>query len=202
MKRAGNNEAILRRIRALKAEHPFWGYRRVWAYLRYREGLPINKKRIYRLMKEHNMLVRSNERLKACRTPSRPKPRASRPNELWGIDMTKVMVPTWGWLYLHVILDWYSKKIVGYNLSCRSKAQDWREALEGALNRQFSPGDSRRRAAAPCQRSRQPAHLDELHQGMRPSGNHADLYELQQSQRKCRYRAGPANHQRRPRLAQ
>ena len=43
--------------------------------------------------------------------------------------MTKIMVPSWGWVYLHVVLDWYSKKIVGYNLSCRSKAQDWREAL-------------------------------------------------------------------------
>lgn len=140
MKRAERNAAILRRIRALKAEHPFWGYRRMWAYLRYREGLPINKKRIYRLMKEHSLLVKRNERLKACRTASRPKPRASRPNELWGIDMTKVMVPTWGWLYLHVVLDWYSKKIVGYNLSCRSKTQDWREALEGALNKQFPQG--------------------------------------------------------------
>ena len=52
MKRQENNTAILGRIRALKGEHPFWGYRRIWAYLKYREGLPINKKRIYRLMKE------------------------------------------------------------------------------------------------------------------------------------------------------
>ena len=140
MKRAGNNEAILRRIWGLKGEHPFWGYRRIWAYLRYREGLPINKKRIYRLMQEHHLLVTKNQRLKATRTPARSKPRASRPNELWGIDMTKMMVPAWGWLYLHVVLDWYSKKIVGYNLSSRSKTRDWREALEGALNRQFPHG--------------------------------------------------------------
>jgi putative transposase len=29
------NEYLLKRIKDIKAEHPFWGYRRVWAYLRY-----------------------------------------------------------------------------------------------------------------------------------------------------------------------
>ena len=140
MKREENNTAILRRIRALKGEHPLWGYRRVWAYLKYREGLPINKKRIYRLMKEHVLLVQKNQRLKAPRTLPKSKPRATRPNELWGIDMTKIMMPSWGWVYLHVVLDWYSKKIVGYNLSIRSKAGDWQEALESALNKQFPQG--------------------------------------------------------------
>ncbi len=39
------NEYILERIKDIKAEHPFWGYRRVWAYLRYIDGLIVNKKR-------------------------------------------------------------------------------------------------------------------------------------------------------------
>jgi putative transposase len=39
----------LPRIEALKAEHPFWGYRRIWAYLRRVEHLPVNKQRILRL---------------------------------------------------------------------------------------------------------------------------------------------------------
>ena len=51
---------ILARIQTLKGEHPFWGYRRVWSYLRYRERLDVNKKRIYRLMKENNLLVSKN----------------------------------------------------------------------------------------------------------------------------------------------
>jgi len=28
------NASVLERIQALKAEHPFWGYRRIWAHLR------------------------------------------------------------------------------------------------------------------------------------------------------------------------
>jgi len=140
MKNHQLNQPILQRIQALKANHPFWGYRRIWAYLRYREGLDINKKRIYRLMKENNLLVGKNIRLKACRTPLKAKPRANRPNHIWGVDMTKVMVAHWGWLYLHIVLDWYTKKIVGYNLSLRSKTRDWLDALEKAVNEQFPDG--------------------------------------------------------------
>ncbi|RMH36992.1 MAG: transposase [Nitrospirae bacterium] len=38
--------ALLARIRAVTEAHLFWGYRRVWAWLRYREGLVVNKKRV------------------------------------------------------------------------------------------------------------------------------------------------------------
>ena len=112
----------------------------MWAYLKYREGLPVNKKRIYRLLQEHRLLAHQTRRLRATRTPTRSKPRAQRPNELWGIDMTKILVPSWGWVYLHVVLDWASKKIVGYELSLRSKTTDWLTALRGAVNQQFPGG--------------------------------------------------------------
>jgi len=140
MKSIHQNKPILDRIEQLKAQHPFWGYRRIWAYLRYREGLDINKKRIYRLMKENSLLVGRSTKLKACRTPLKAKPRANRPDHIWGIDMTKVMVAHWGWLYLHVVLDWYTKKIVGYNLSWQSKTKDWLDALEKAVDMQFPEG--------------------------------------------------------------
>ena len=123
MKVQKRNEEILSRIRDIKAEHPFWGYRRVWAYLRYRQNIVLNHKRVYLLMKKHNLLVQPNTRLKAIRanTPHRNKPRATRPNQYWGIDMTKVMVSSFGWLYLVVVLDWHSKKIVGYSLKSHSR---------------------------------------------------------------------------------
>lgn len=135
-----HNEAILKRIREIKAEHPFWGYRRVWAYLRYREEIPVNKKRIYRLMGENNLLVKRNQVAKARRTPMPSKPRTDRPNDIWGIDMTKIMVKGAGWMYLQVVLDWGSKKIVGYKIGTRSKTDDWLEALNNALNSQFPDG--------------------------------------------------------------
>jgi transposase InsO family protein len=140
MKNIHQNRPVLGRIQQLKAQHPFWGYRRIWAYLRYREGLDVNKKRIYRLMKESALLVGRDKKLKACRTPLKAKPRPVRSNHIWGIDMTKVMVAHWGWLYLHVVLDWYTKKIVGFILSFRSKTRDWLDALEKAVAQQFPEG--------------------------------------------------------------
>ena len=136
---AQRNQKVLARIRALKAEHPFWGYRRIWAQLR-AQDLPVNKKRILRLMRKNDLLVKPNLRLKAKRTSTKAKPRPTRPNEWWGIDMTKVLVQNFGWIYVTVVLDWFSKKIVGYHIGPQSKARHWLEALNMAVNRQFPSG--------------------------------------------------------------
>ena len=133
------NEPVVERIRQIKSDHPFWGYRRMWAYLKYVDGLTINKKRVYRLMREHNLTVRPNYRLKAKRSSGRPKPRADRPNQWWGIDMTKVMTDS-GWVYVVVVLDWYSKKVVGHYSGAQATSRHWLEALELGLNRQFPDG--------------------------------------------------------------
>ncbi len=39
-----------------------------------------------------------------------------------------------------IVLDWYTKKIVGWNLSLRSRAGEWKEALERAVNKEFPNG--------------------------------------------------------------
>ncbi len=88
------NQELLDQIKQIKTDHPLWGYRRIWSYLKYRQGIPVNKKRIYRLMKEQNLIVTPQVRLKAKRGPMRPKPVASRPNQFWGIDMTKRLSAT------------------------------------------------------------------------------------------------------------
>jgi putative transposase len=100
------DESLLPRIQALKAAHPFRGYRRIWAYLRFVEQRPVNKKRSWRLMREHHLLVPPHLRLKAKRTPMRSKPKPTPPNEWWGIDRTKVLVEGVGWVSLVIVLDW------------------------------------------------------------------------------------------------
>jgi len=133
------NISLLQRIREIKVEHPFWGYRRVWAYLKYIDGLIVNKKRVYRLMREHNLTVKPNTRLIAKRVSERPKPRPDRPKQWWGIDMTKVMTDS-GWVYVVIVLDWYTKKIVGHYSGIRARSREWLEALESGLNREFPGG--------------------------------------------------------------
>jgi putative transposase len=134
------DQELLPRLQALKAEHPFWGYRRVWAFLRFVEHLPVNRKRIWRLMREHHLLVPPNLRLKAKRTPMGSKPKPTKPDEWWGIDMTKVLVQGFGWVYIVVILDWYTKKLVGYYVGVQCSAKHWLAALDMAVNCQFPEG--------------------------------------------------------------
>ena len=44
------NASVLARIRELKADHPFWGYRRIWAHLKFVDGHVIGQNRVHRLM--------------------------------------------------------------------------------------------------------------------------------------------------------
>jgi putative transposase len=137
---AQRNQGLLERIRELKAEHPFWGYRRIWAYLRFVEQQPVHKKRILRLLREHHLLVQPNMKLKAKRTPTGRKPRPTKPNEWWGIDMTKVLVEGFGWVYIVVVLDWYTTMLVGYDAGTPCQAQQWLSTLAMAVTRQFPAG--------------------------------------------------------------
>ena len=137
---AARNAVVLTRLQALKAAHPFWGYRRCWATLHYVEGLAVNKKRVLRVMREAGLLVKPNLRLRATRTPTRSKPRATAPNQWWGIDMTKVLVESFGWVYVVVVLDWYTKKFVGYHIGLQARTTHWLAALDMAVNRQFPQG--------------------------------------------------------------
>ena len=131
--------SLLERIRVIKSEHPFWGYRRVWAYLRFVVGLSVNRKRVYRLLKEHNLLVKAQTRLLAKRTSHTRKPRPERVNSWWGIDMTKVMTDS-GRAYVVPVVDWYSKKVVGHYCGEQSKSWHWLAALNKAVMRQFPGG--------------------------------------------------------------
>ncbi len=143
--RIDQDAPILARINAIKSDHPLWGYRRIWAYMRYRNGVIVGKNRVYRLMAENKLLVSKNLRLRAKRYSTRPKPKPKVPNQYWGMYMTKVRLSTWGWIYVHCVLDWYTKEIVGYYVSTSSKMQDWLAALEMAVSARFPDGIHQKR---------------------------------------------------------
>lgn len=132
-------EPVLGIIMQIKSGHPYWGYRRVRAYLRYRMGICISYKLTYRLMKENGLLV-DVKRYKATRVTQREKIRAEKVNQVWGTDMTKFYVDTVGWLYLVVVLDWFTKKIVGWDLSLRSKSEQWMNSLNQGVEKELTLG--------------------------------------------------------------
>jgi len=140
VKRLEQDQKHLIKIKEIKKDHPLWGYRRIWSYLNNRKRYKIGKNCVQRLMQENNLTVKPNDRLKAKRGMIRRKPRATKPNQFWGIDMTKIKLHSWGWFYLTIVLDWHTKEIVGYSLSIQSKTDDWLDALEMAINNRFPDG--------------------------------------------------------------
>ena len=137
------NQKLLKEIKMLLKDHPFWGYRRVWAYLRYVLNYKVNLKRIYRLMKEEDLLQKKKLTLKAKRTPKK-KPKATRPREILGIDGTKFWINGVGWCNLVIVIDWYTKEILGYEVSMRNKSSQWITALQEALFNGYPEGSKDR----------------------------------------------------------
>ncbi len=84
-------------------------------------------------MKENGLLC-NVKRYKAKRKSDRRKPRPNEKNQWWGIDMTKFLVRNVGWVYLVVVIDWYTKKIIGFNVSTGCKSKEWKKAMEMAVN--------------------------------------------------------------------
>ena len=91
------------KIKKMKSEHPSWSYRRVWAYLKFRQNIKVNKKRIHRIMKLENLLVPPNLKLKSKRTPTRSKPRTIEPNSILATDMTEILIPNSGCYLPHAL---------------------------------------------------------------------------------------------------
>ena len=100
------------------------------------EKFPVDQKRIHRLMRQNNLLVPKNHRLKAPRKAVTHKARTIEPNRYWGIDMTKVMIPVFTWSCLHVVIDWETRKLLSTHMSLSSKPADWIAALNEAVNLQ------------------------------------------------------------------
>lgn len=90
-------------------------------------------------MREAGLTVKRKPR-PAVEKQLHAKPRAEQPHQYWGIDMTKFLIPSLGWAYLIVVLDWYTKKIVGWNLAMRSRAAEWKQALDQAVMAEFPDG--------------------------------------------------------------
>lgn len=85
--------------------------------LQRKKGLPVNRKRVLRVMRERGLLVRSR-RLRARRKKEWGRVEAAEPNHIWQSDMTKIWAgPAVGWAYLVSVIDCCTREIVGWNVS-------------------------------------------------------------------------------------
>jgi putative transposase len=121
-------------------EKPAYGYRRVTWWLRRKEGLQVNGKRVLRVMRERSLLVRSR-RLRARRKKEWGKVEAAQPNQIWQSDMTKIWVgPAVGWGYLVSVIDCCTREIVSWNLSHRCRTEEALAAVEQAVLERLPAG--------------------------------------------------------------
>jgi len=135
-------------VQKIALRMPSYGYRRVQAELR-RRGRQVNHKRVLRLMREDNLLCLRRRKFVST-TDSRHSfsvyPNLAREmvlsdiNQLWVADITYIRLRS-EFVYLAVMLDAYSRRVIGWELSNALTADLALAALRQACSgRRFGPG--------------------------------------------------------------
>ena len=129
--------ALVEKVRALCTEERLhtYGHRRIRALLRRRFAIRVNRKTVLRIMHDESLL-QERIRFKPARPKRVKKMRPEAPNHAWQIDMTSFLLPNLTTLYLIVVIDCFSRKIVGWSLDHRCRAKEWISALRLALETQ------------------------------------------------------------------
>jgi putative transposase len=123
------------------AHHRLRGYRMLTALLR-REGQLVNHKRVLRLMREDNLLSLRRKKYVFTTDSAHTLPiypnlarhvKLTGLNQLWVADITFIRLRN-EFIYLAVVLDAYSRRVIGWDLARTLQAELAVRALEMALN--------------------------------------------------------------------
>lgn len=137
---------LLDAIKAICDEFEAYGWRRVRAALRH-QGIVANHKRIRRLMRDHDLQPRRRRRYIATTDSAHDLPIfpdlakafvLTGPDQLWVADLTYVAI-TGGFAYVAIILDAWSRKVVGYAIDRSIDARLAMAALKVALESRRPP---------------------------------------------------------------
>ena len=136
--------ALMRRIDELHLEFPFAGSRMLRGLLS-AEGCKIGRRHVKTLMKRMGI-----EALYRRPRTTKPEPghkiypyllrgmAITRPNQVWAMDITYIPMAR-GFVYLAVVLDWFSRRVLSWRLSITMEAAFCVETLEDALARHGKP---------------------------------------------------------------
>jgi transposase InsO family protein len=121
-----SDEALLVHISAVYAENRgAYGWPRIWRQLR-AQGIRVGKLRVQRLMQKHGIQARGKRKFRVTTTDGRHdlpiapnvldrKFTAAAPNQAWVGDLTYIATEE-GWLFLAVVIDLFSRKVVGWSM--------------------------------------------------------------------------------------
>lgn len=95
-----------------------------------------SKSTMYRLLNAAQLLT-ERRRLVARAHYPRPELLAVAPNQVWSWDITKLKGPAkWTYFYLYVIMDIFSRKVVGWMVADRERSDLARELIEESCDRE------------------------------------------------------------------
>lgn len=137
---------IVSRMQSISDDFETYGYRRMGAELRH-QGIIVNHKKIRRLMRENDLRPKRKRRYTTTTDSDHESPifpdisrrmRLEGPNQLWVADITYVAIAS-GFAYVAVILDAWSRRVVGYAISRSIDARLATAALKIALQSRNPP---------------------------------------------------------------
>lgn len=112
----GDDAAVRARLRALAAERPRFGYRRLHALLR-REGIAVNHKRVQRLYGDEGLAVRRRSRKRLAREGRGAAPAPARPDERWGLDFVSDALAGGRRIRLLCVLDLFTREALAIEVA-------------------------------------------------------------------------------------
>lgn len=155
------NETLAVAIRQVyETSRQTYGSPRIHAALQ-QQGVKVSRKRVARLMQQHKLAASRPRRRRPVTTQRAPGARvapnvvaqdftASRPDEIWLADIT-YLETTEGWLYLAVVMDLFTRLIVGWSMADHLHATLVEQALLLALGRRHPTGDLVHHSDQGCQ---------------------------------------------------
>lgn len=183
-RRSKENDRLINRIRALHTRsHEIYGSRRITAALR-SEGQSCGKNRVARLMQKESIVSRMRRKFLITTHSKHSFPKAAnlvrqnfhteKPDRLWVSDITYIWTKE-GWLYLAVILDVFSRYVVGWSLSNRLHHSIVLQAFRNAeRKRSVQPGlifHSDQGVQYACEDFKEQMRVHQINQSMSGSGN-------------------------------
>jgi putative transposase len=149
-RRAQANQRLALHVRvAHRASRQTYGYRRIYHELR-AQGMVVGRHRIARLMRQLDLRVKARRPYKRTTRAHPGQPvatnllqrdfTASQPNQKWAVDITYIATQQ-GWLYLAVVMDLFSRTIVGWSMDVRMQTDLVATALQMALRQRRPSSD-------------------------------------------------------------
>ena len=142
--RAAANRELLTEIRLLPRDsRQTYGSPRLWQAL-VRQGRQVGQHRVARLIRHAGLRAKTVKTWRATTRSAHPFPVASNqlnrqftvaaPNQVWAGDITYIWTAE-GWLYLAVLLDLYSRAVIGWAMGARLTGELTQQVLQMALHR-------------------------------------------------------------------